>query len=101
MGIVRVSPELHLIFDPIGGTISEEREDVIQYTLDPVISKLQELDKVANDLMGSLTPDTQLLTSYPGREKTSYIAGIYTNIWYGFVIGLIVAFLALLGMGGV
>jgi len=51
--------------------------------------------------MGSLTPDSQLMTSYAGREKTSYIAGIYTNIWYGFIIGLILAFLALLGMGGV
>jgi tetrahydromethanopterin S-methyltransferase subunit B len=29
------------------------------------------------------------------------MAGIYTNIWYGFIIGLVVAFVYLLSHGGV
>jgi len=100
MGIVRVSPELHLIFDPMGGVVSEERDDVIQYGLDPIVARLDELNSVADDLMNSLTPDAPLLMSYAGRERASLIAGIYTNIWYGFIIGLVIAFLILLGMRG-
>lgn len=101
MGIVRVSPELHLIFDPLAGAISEEREDVIQYALDPILARLDEINKSADDLMNSLTPDAPLLYSYVGRERASLIAGIYTNIWYGFIIGLVIAFLALIRMVGI
>jgi tetrahydromethanopterin S-methyltransferase subunit B len=99
MGIVRVSPDLHLIFDPLGGVISEEREDVIQFALDPVIAQIDDINRIADDLMNSLGPSGPLLNSYKGRERTSLIAGIYTNIWYGFVAGLVVAFL--LAIGGV
>ncbi len=102
MGIVRVSPpELHLIFDPLEGMISEEREDVIQFALDPIIAQIDDLDKVADDLMNSLTPDAPLLSSYKGREGASLTAGVYTNIWYGFIAGLVVALVYLLSQGGV
>jgi tetrahydromethanopterin S-methyltransferase subunit B len=97
MGIVRVSPELHLLFDPLGGVISEERDDVVQFALDPIMAHIDDMNKIADDLMNSLGPTAELMTSYPGRERTSFIAGIYTNIWYGFIVGLVIAALMLAG----
>jgi tetrahydromethanopterin S-methyltransferase subunit B len=102
MGIVRASPpELHLIFDPIEGMIAEERNDVVQFALDPIMAQIDDINKAADDLLNSLDPRASLLGSYKGREGASYMAGIYTNIWYGFVIGLVVAFVYLLSQGGV
>jgi tetrahydromethanopterin S-methyltransferase subunit B len=102
MGIVRATPsDLHLVFDPLEGMIAEEREDVVQFALDPIMAQIDEINKVADDLMNSLDPGAPLLNSYKGREGASYMAGIYTNIWYGFIIGLVVAFVYLLSQGGV
>jgi tetrahydromethanopterin S-methyltransferase subunit B len=96
MGVVRVSQELGLLFDPLKGTIAEQREDVLQYALDPLYPKVERLDKIANDLMNQLTPDNELMESYAHRGKASYIGGLYTNIWMGFIIGLVVAFVILI-----
>ena len=102
MGIVRATPsDLHLVFDPLEGMIAEEREDVVQFALDPIMAQIDEINKVADDLLNSLDPRAPLLNSYKGREGASYMAGIYTNIWYGFVIGLVVAFVYLISQGGV
>jgi tetrahydromethanopterin S-methyltransferase subunit B len=98
MGFVRVSPELGLIFDPMKGVVSEQRADVVLYTFDPVYERVEELDKVANDLVNQLVPDNELLSSYANRGKASYIAGLYTNIWMGFILGLVLSFVALLAM---
>ena len=98
MGFVRVSPELGLIFDPMKGVVSEQRADVVLYTFDPVFERLDKLDKTADDLMNQLVPDNELLSSYAHRGKASYIAGLYTNIWMGFIIGLVLSFVLLLSM---
>jgi tetrahydromethanopterin S-methyltransferase subunit B len=96
MGMVRVSHELGLLFDPLKGTIAEQREDVVQYALDPLYPKVERLDKIADDLMNQLVPDSELMESYAHRGKASYIGGLYTNIWMGFIIGLVVAFVLLI-----
>jgi tetrahydromethanopterin S-methyltransferase subunit B len=98
MGFVRVSPELGLIFDPMKGVVSEQRADVALYTFDPVYDRIDKLDKIADDLVNQLVPDNELLSSYAHRGKASYIAGLYTNIWMGFIIGLVVSFVLLLTM---
>ena len=98
MGFVRVSPELGLIFDPMKGVVSEQRADVVLYAFDPVYERLDKMDKTADDLMNQLVPDSELLSSYAHRGKASYIAGLYTNIWMGFIIGLVVSFVLLLTM---
>ncbi|HOV51436.1 MAG: tetrahydromethanopterin S-methyltransferase subunit B [Methanothrix sp.] len=98
MGFVRVSPELGLIFDPMKGVVSEQRPDVVLYTFDPVYERVEKLDKIADDLMNQLVPDNELLSSYANRGKASYIAGLYTNIWMGFIIGLVLSFVILLVM---
>jgi tetrahydromethanopterin S-methyltransferase subunit B len=95
MSHIRVAPEMHLILDPSTGVIAEEREDVVEYSLDGVSTQLDELDKIVTDMMNQLGPKAPLLSTFPGREGASYNAGIITNAFYGAVIGLIVAFLLL------
>jgi tetrahydromethanopterin S-methyltransferase subunit B len=43
-------------------------------------------------------PDNELLSSYAHRGKASYLAGLYTNIWMGFILGLVLSFVVLLVM---
>ncbi|MDO9097449.1 MAG: tetrahydromethanopterin S-methyltransferase subunit B [Candidatus Methanoperedens sp.] len=103
MSHIRVVPELHLILNPTTGVIAEEREDVVEYSLDGVKTQLDELDKIVTDMMNQLDPKAPLLNMFPGRENASYNAGIITNAFYGAVIGFIVSFLllVLLKVGGI
>jgi len=109
MALVRAVPELHLVVDPLTGLLAKERKDVILYELEPVMNAIDELDKIADDLMNSLAPDAPLLSSWPHREKTSWYAGIITNSFYGFIFGLLLSFVVILvlyytrvaSMGGV
>ncbi len=98
MSHIRVVPELHLILNPATGIIAEEREDIVEYSLDGVQTQLDELDKIATDMMNQLGPKAPLLNMFPGRENASYNAGIVTNAYYGAVIGFIVSFLLLIIM---
>ena len=95
MSHIRVVPEMHLILDPSTGVIAEEREDVVEYSLDGVNTQVDELDKIVTDMMNQLEPKAPLLNMFPGRENASYNAGIVTNVFYGAVIGFIIAFLLL------
>lgn len=95
MSHIRVAPEMHLILDPSTGVIAEEREDVVEYSLDGVRTQLDEMDKIVTDMMNQLQPKAPLLNMFPGRENASYNAGIVTNAFYGAVIGFIIAFLLL------
>ncbi len=99
MSMVHVAPEAHLVLDPITSLLAEEREDIIQYSMDPIMEQLDELDNIADDLINSLSPDKPLLSSFPGREHASYSAGFYGNTFYGVIVGLGVAGLMLLVMG--
>ncbi|MBN2110107.1 MAG: tetrahydromethanopterin S-methyltransferase subunit B [Methanosarcinaceae archaeon] len=98
MSMVHVAPEAHLVLDPLSSLLAEEREDIISYSMDPIMAQLDELDRIADDLVNSLSPDKPLLNSFPGREKTAQSAGFYGNAFYGIVIGLGVAGLLLLVM---
>jgi len=104
MDVARIVPEFHILLDPMSGVIAEEREDLIMFSLVPIQAQLDVLEAVADDLMNSLEPDKELLNTYPGREETSRIAGVYANLFYGLVIGLIIAFMAamvVVVMGGI
>ncbi|WP_094226804.1 tetrahydromethanopterin S-methyltransferase subunit B [Methanolobus psychrotolerans] len=98
MSMVHVAPEVHLVLDPLTSLLAAEREDIIAYSMDPIMAQLDELDKIADDLINSLSPDRALLNSFPGREDTSMSAGFYGNTFYGVVVGLGVAGLMLLVM---
>ncbi|WP_406659936.1 tetrahydromethanopterin S-methyltransferase subunit B [Methanolobus sp. ZRKC3] len=99
MSMVHVVPEANLVLDPLTGLLAQERDDIIAYSMDPVMAQLDELDKIADDLVNSLSPDKPLLNSYPGRETTALSAGFYGNSFYGIIVGLGVAGLMLLVMG--
>jgi len=99
MSMVHVAPEAHLVLDPLTSFLAEEREDVISYSMDPIMAQLDELDLIADDLINSLSPDIQLKSSFPGREATALSAGFYGNAFYGIIVGLGVAGLLLLIMG--
>ena len=99
MSMVHVAPEAHLVLDPLTSLLAAEREDIIQYSMDPIMAQLDEVDKIADDLINSLSPNKELMNSFPGREHTSYHAGFYGNTFYGVVVGLGVAGLMLLVMG--
>ena len=104
MDVARIVPEFHILLDPMSGVIAEEREDLIMFSLIPIQAQLDILESVADDLMNSLEPDKELLNTYPGREETARTAGVYANLFYGLVIGLIIAFMAamvVVVMGGI
>ena len=94
MDVARIVPEFHVLLDPMSGVVAEERDDLIMFSLVPIQAQLDILESVADDLMNSLEPGKELLNTYPGREETSQIAGVYANLFYGLVIGLIIAFMA-------
>ncbi len=95
MSHVKVAPELHLVLNPATGIIAEEREDVVEYSLDGVKTQVDELDKIVTDMVNQLEPNAPLLSMFPGRERAAYNAGILTNAFYGAIIGFIIAFLLL------
>ncbi len=99
MSMVHVAPEAHLVLDPLTSLLAAEREDIIAYSMDPIMAQLDELDKIADDLINSLSPSKELMNSFPGREQTAYNAGFYGNTFYGVIVGLGVAGLMLLVMG--
>lgn len=103
MSHVRVAPEFHLILEPMSGILAEERDDVLEYSLDHISTLVDELDKIADDMMNSLGPDKPLLATFPGREKAAVTAGVWTNIFYGFIGGLFVMFLVavMMKLGGI
>ncbi|MCQ1534664.1 tetrahydromethanopterin S-methyltransferase subunit B [Methanosarcina sp. KYL-1] len=96
MSMIRIAPEVHLVLDPDTALVAEEREDSIAYSMEPVFERLDKLEGIAEDLVNSLAPSKQLMNSWPGRENTSYLAGIYGNSFYGVVVGL--AFSGLLAL---
>lgn len=102
MSHIRVAPEFHLILEPMSGILAEEREDILEYSLDHISTVVVELDRIADDLMNSLAPDKPLLSTFPGREKASVSAGVWTNLFYGFILGLFLMFLValMMTMGG-
>jgi tetrahydromethanopterin S-methyltransferase subunit B len=87
MSTVRISPEIHLVMETDTGLVAQERDDILQYSLAPLSERLDKLDLIADDLINSLSPSKPLVNTWPGREHTSYIAGFYTNAWYGIVVG--------------
>ncbi len=93
MAAIKVLPEYGLVYDTETGKIAPESGNMVKYTMGSVNTALDKLDKYADDLVNSLAPTGSFLESFPGREKSLYYAGIFTNIFYGFIFGLIAAFI--------
>lgn len=98
MSHIRVAPEIHLVLEPMSGIMAEERDDVLEYSLDEINSLVDQLDAIADDMMNSLGPDEEFLTSFPGRKNAARTAGVWTNIFYGFIGGCILMFMVTIMM---
>ncbi|AKB26489.1 N5-methyltetrahydromethanopterin:coenzyme M methyltransferase subunit B [Methanosarcina sp. MTP4] len=96
MSMIRIAPEVHLVLDPDTALVAEERSDSLMYSMEPVLERLDKLEAISGDLVNSLSPSMPLLNTWPGRENTSYLAGIYGNSFYGLIVGL--AFSGLLAL---
>ena len=93
MAAIKVLPEYGLVYDTESGKIAPESGNMVKYAMGPVNAGLDKMDKYADDLVNSLSPTGNFLESWPHREKSLYYASIFTNIFYGFIFGLVGAFL--------
>jgi tetrahydromethanopterin S-methyltransferase subunit B len=92
MAAIKVLPEYGLVYDTETGKIAPESGNMVKYSMGGVNAGLDKMDKYADDLVNSLAPTGAFLESWPHREKSLYYASIFTNIFYGFIFGLIGAF---------
>ena len=92
MAAIKLLPEYGLVYDTETGKVAPESGNMVKYSMGTVNASLDKMDKYADDLMNSLAPTGNFLESYPHREKSLYYASIFTNIFYGFIFGLIGAF---------
>lgn len=97
MTYTKLLPEFGLSYNIEKGTLEPEAGGaaggVVKYNFKPINENLDKLGTYADDLVNSLAPSGGFLESFPGREKSIYIASIWTNIFYGFIVGGIAAFL--------
>ncbi|QYZ79057.1 tetrahydromethanopterin S-methyltransferase subunit B [Methanofollis formosanus] len=86
MGYVQVLPEFGLVVDPMVGVVT-----TAGVSYQPVIDKVEALEKYTDDLVGMLSGEGSFVASFPGREKSLAIAGSVTALWYGIAVGLLIA----------
>lgn len=87
--LVNVVPELNLSLDPANGLLGAAMKGAVLVSLDDVNAEISTLEAAADDLINSLDPTTISNNSYPGREGVYLTMGKFTNIVYGFLLGLI------------
>jgi len=94
MTYVKLLPEFGLSYNLESGKLEPEAGGgVVKYNFKPINENLDKLGTYADDLVSSLAPSGAFLESFPGREKSIYFASVWTNIFYGFIVGGIAAFL--------
>ena len=86
MAYIQVLPEFGLVADPVVGLITSAGE-----SLSPVIEKVAILEATSDDLVNMLSGEGNLLASFPNRENGLAIGGSITSIWYGIIVGLLIA----------
>lgn len=87
---VQVVPEMDMALDPLNGVIGGAVSGGVLVSLDDVNEQISRIEDSAEELMQSLNPHSAPLGSFPGREGAYATAGKWTNVVYGFIIGLIV-----------
>jgi tetrahydromethanopterin S-methyltransferase subunit B len=94
MTYVKLLPEFNLSYNIDNGKVEPEAGaagGVVKYNFKPINDSITMLDSYADDLMNSLAPTGGFRDSWPGRTKSIYYASIWTNIFYGFIVGGIAA----------
>lgn len=89
---VQVVPEMDMALDPLNGVIGGAVAGGVLVSLDDVNEQISRVEDAAEELMQSLNPYSAPLGSFAGREGAYATAGKWTNIVYGFIIGLIISF---------
>jgi len=94
--LVKIVPEYSLTLDPSTGMIGAALgREVLVLSMDDIDNEITTLEVAADDLMNSLDPSTVSDGAYPRREGTYVTAGMFTNMAYGFLIGLFVLIAAI------
>lgn len=100
MTYTKLLPEFGLSYNIEAGKVEPEAKGagggVVKYNFKPINDNLDKLDKYADDLMNSLAPTGAFLETWPGRTMSIYYASIWTNIFYGFIVGGIAAFIVVM-----
>lgn len=93
-----IDEEVPTGIDPYKGIIAELDTEKTAVNLASIVDKIDRLEDIAENLKCSLDPMTLPLVSYPGREGIYLNLGKVTNFVYGFIAGLIIAVIILLGV---
>jgi len=83
---IEVLPEFGLVADPVVGVVTSAGE-----SLAPIAEKLDALESISDDMVNMLSGEGNYLASFPGREKSIGIAGMFSTYWYGLAVGLFIA----------
>lgn len=94
--MVQIIPEMNLAYDPVTGIIGASLGGgVILLSMDEVNEEVSKMEAAADELMASLDPYSSPAGAYPGREGSYIIAGLLTNVVYGFLLAVFIIFAAL------
>jgi tetrahydromethanopterin S-methyltransferase subunit B len=85
-----IDSEEKVALDPYNGIIALMDEDRMTANLAVVSDRIDALELIAQDLLGSLDPMTTPLISYSNREGIYVNLGKITNLVYGIILGLLI-----------
>lgn len=87
--LIQIAPESNLTLDPSTGLLGAAMKGAVLVSLDGVNEQINQLEIAVEDLYTSLDPTTTGSNSFPGREGAYLSMGKFTNIVYGFLLGLV------------
>lgn len=93
--LVEIVPEMNLNLDPESGIIGAGGGDLVILSMDEINGEIEKVEAAAEELMNSLDPNSAPFDSFPGREGNYVKAGKFTNMVYGFLIGMFVIIAAI------
>ncbi|RZN68678.1 MAG: tetrahydromethanopterin S-methyltransferase subunit B [Candidatus Methanolliviera hydrocarbonicum] len=83
-----ISDKYKIVLDPRTLTVGEAAPNVYILNLAPIKEKIDDLEKISDDLMGCLDPYSGMLDSQPNREGSLGRAGFVTMMIVGLTAGL-------------
>jgi tetrahydromethanopterin S-methyltransferase subunit B len=83
-----VSDKYRIVLDPRTLKMGEAAPDVYLLDLAPIKEKIDDLGRIADDLMGCLDPSSEMLNSQPNRGGALGVAGYVTMAVVGLTVGI-------------
>lgn len=90
---IPVLPDFGLGCDVYTGFVTSQGE-----SLGPIVDQVDQLEKIADDIVGMLSGEGSFLESFPHREKSLVYAGGMTAMFYGLAVGLLLAGIIVLAL---